>query len=158
MEIFTSYKEMQESQSERYNAFSNKYMFYAFSEDQLKEGLEQFNLGAIPKEQLGEYITNIGAGGFVLKEHTQELMDLLTLFSQEEKAAFDNDKEGSGFIKEAFLYELGNHEYCITGDLEETLEALGLTREDIATRPNIKNGMFEALKEYQADTSEDWYI
>ena len=45
-----------------------------------------------------------------------------------------------------FSYELENHEYVLTGDLEETLEALNLTPKDFKEHPNLKKGLDLAEK------------
>ena len=48
-----------------------------------------------------------------------------------------------------FNYELANHEYCITWDITDTLESLGLTREDIENNKNLKNGLEKAIKRFK---------
>jgi hypothetical protein len=51
-----------------------------------------------------------------------------------------------------FLYELANHEYCITYDLEDTLDALALTVDEINADPRLLHGLEKALKQYLKDT------
>ena len=65
---------------------------------------------------------------------------------QERAAAIAEDKDGSGFIFDMFRYELSNHEYSYTGDLGETLDALGFTLEEINARPPLLNGLHMAAE------------
>ena len=64
--------------------------------------------------------------------------------------AFAADPDGSGFIQAAFSYELGNHEYIVTGDLRDTLAALGFTAEQVRTDPRLTAGLKLALQRYSA--------
>jgi hypothetical protein len=45
-----------------------------------------------------------------------------------------------------FVYELGNHEYSYTGDIDETLDALGFTIEDIKNDERLEKGLLLAMK------------
>ena len=66
----------------------------------------------------------------------------------EMQAAIRNDIDGSGFIKDMFFYELANHEYCITYDLEATLDALNLTEDQVMENPRLMKGLKLAREEY----------
>ena len=63
------------------------------------------------------------------------------------KEAIASDPTGEGFIKDMFLYELANHEYCITYELDDTLYALDLTLEEIEKDPRLKLGLQLAKNE-----------
>lgn len=80
---------------------------------------------------------------------------------KEMQEAIDNDKTGEGFIKEMFKYELANHEYCITYELDDTLDALGLTIEEINNNQALKHGLElarkEYLKSYEREDDEEEY-
>ena len=71
---------------------------------------------------------------------------------REKKEAIAADTTGDGIIKDMFLYELANHEYCITYDLEDTLDALALTVDEINADPRLLHGLEKALKQYLKDT------
>ena len=58
------------------------------------------------------------------------------------------DTTGDGFIFDMFVYELANHEYCITYDLEDTLDALGLTPEEVNADKRLSHGLNKAIKTY----------
>ena len=63
-------------------------------------------------------------------------------------AAINSDPEGTGLIPDMFLYELANHEYCITYDLEPTLAALQLTEDEVLNDDRLLNGLKLAKAEY----------
>jgi hypothetical protein len=53
--------------------------------------------------------------------------EMLIRHKRERAEAFKDDE----FAYDAFLYELANHEFCITYEYEPTLDALGLTEDDL---------------------------
>jgi hypothetical protein len=54
-------------------------------------------------------------------------------------------KHGDDYLFEMFNYELANHEYSYTQDLTDTLEALGLTMEDINADPRMADALKRAI-------------
>lgn len=98
-------------------------LFFAFSKSQFKEGMESIGLTETDKDK----IYSIGSGGFLLK--TKE-KDFNELFDNTNKALKEFLQVPEN-IKEALIYELKNHEYCINYELEPTLNALGLNEEEI---------------------------
>ncbi len=52
-----------------------------------------------------------------------------------------------------FLYELGNHEYDVTMDLDETLAALDYTMDAIQADPRLSHGLERARLEILGATS-----
>jgi hypothetical protein len=73
----------------------------------------------------------------------KNIMDHRTVAWHEKEMAdaIAADKTGEGFIFEMFDYELGNHEYVYTCDISDTLDALGLTIEDLAKNPALRAGL-----------------
>lgn len=63
------------------------------------------------------------------------------------KAAMDADETGEGFIYEAMLYELENHEYCITMDAEDAFRTLRLSYEDVLQDDRLRRGFQKAHNE-----------
>lgn len=98
-------------------------LFFAFSKSQFKEGMESIGLTETDKDK----IYSIGAGGFLLKTKAKEF-DAIFENTNKELKEFLQVPEN---LKEALIYELKNHEYCITYQLEPTLSALGLNEEEI---------------------------
>ena len=117
---------------------------FAFSNKQFEEMKEK--LGVKDNSEL----ISIGAGGFIRKTDEKALDELINGKEKRMKEAIAEDKTGEGFIKDMFLYELANHEYCITYDLRDTLEALDLTINEIMEDPRLKLGLELARNEYLA--------
>ena len=111
------YRELRERQQSEFNKFPIK---YAFTDEQLKNGLKELGL----KETDTDKVVSIGlGGGFVKKTDVNNLLKMVKKHKSELIEVISKDKTGEGFIKEMFLYELGNREYCITRELDETIDA-----------------------------------
>ncbi len=111
------YKELRERQQAEFNKFPIK---YAFTDEQFKTSMKELGL----KETDTDKVVSIGVGGgFVRKTDVDNLLKMVKRHESELNDAINQDKTGEGFIKEMFLYELGNREYCITRELDETIEA-----------------------------------
>lgn len=77
--------------------------------------------------------------------------DYSTLINEQQK----EHMKDFDFLKSAFRYELANHEFCITYELDDTLDALLLTYEQVNSDPVMKKALLEAKKEYLKNC-EDW--
>lgn len=116
-------------------------MFFAFSNKQFAEGMEK--LGLKPEDT--DKIYKLGStGGFYRRSDSEALFNMFTRHTEEMEKAIEADKTGDGFIYDMFNYELANHEYCITYDREPTLDALGMTEEDLLNDPRLLHGMNKA--------------
>ena len=133
------YLELKKENQKKFNDFAkdNVYWIFAFSENDFTKKLHENNLKR-------DEITSIGAGGFIKTSMLPEYIKLYKSLTNEIEAIKDNDEE----LKKAFMYELANHEYCITYDLDDTLEALGLTRKQLQDDVRLALIMNEACKEY----------
>jgi hypothetical protein len=101
-----------------------KGIFYAFSDDQFNEGIA--NIG-ITKDEVKEKLYNLGGGGYILKSESKDMERMLQNASDELDAILNDKKQ----LLDALSYELMNHEYCITYDTSDALDALGLNESDI---------------------------
>ena len=137
-----SYKNIRDRQQKEYNEFSKDKVFYAFNEKQFNEGLKKLKAN---KKELVQFIS----GGFIKKTDLKDLKELLKGHSQEIEDYITLDKTGNEFIYQMFKYELRNHEYNITHDLEDTLKSLNITGEEIELKENLKQGLLKAIKEYE---------
>lgn len=137
-----AYVEMKERHQKRVNDLPIK---FAFSMQQFREAMESWGLTENDTDKIYKMG---GTSGFYRREDSKLIFSTLEENQIEMKAAISNDLDGSGFIKDMFLYELGNHEYCITYDLEPTLDALGLTEDEVLNNPALVNGLKLARKEY----------
>lgn len=145
-----TYRQMQERQQREYSEFTKGKVLYAFSEKQFAEGCAKLG---IAREDAGQRLVAIAPGGAILKEHAQALHDMFERFQEEQDAAIAADPDGNGFIYGMFNYELANHEYSYTGEIDETLDACGLTWEEVQASPKLLNGLKRAMQ-YQRDNAE----
>ena len=130
------YKELKEKQQAEFDNFPIK---FAFSREQEKKGLEELGL-ASANEAIG-----IGGGGFIRESDKQAFYDMLERLDKEHTQMLENPK----YVVDMFKYELANHEYGYTYDLEPTLEACGLTIEEVNNNLILKKGLAAALEEYE---------
>jgi hypothetical protein len=126
-------------------------MFFAFNRKQFDEGMEK--LGLKPNETDKIYSLK-GTGGYYRKSDAKALYDMFDRHQQEKEAAIAADTTGEGYIYQMFVYELANHEYCITYDLEPTLDACGLTLEEVQSNPALLAGLKKAKTDYLANYDE----
>ena len=117
-------------------------MGFAFSNEQFEKMKEE--LGVKENSEL----LSIGAGGFIRKTDKEAFNELFNNKAKRIDEAIAEDKTGEGFIKDMFLYELANHEYCITYDLEDTLYALDLTYDEVMNDERLLRGLTLAKNEY----------
>ena len=99
--------------------------FFAFSQDQLKEGMEKIGVMDVKK------LIGLGAGMVCLREHEDKLLNGLEAINQK---GIELDLAENG--KKAIIHrELANHECQIGGDITpcvEKLESYPITRDEIA--------------------------
>lgn len=138
-----NYKELKEKHQKEFNEFP---MFFAFSNKQFSEAMKK--IGLDPHKDTDK-IYSFGAGGYYKKTDSGKLKELINRHKEEVKNAIESDKTGEGYIYQMFNYELGNHEYGWTKDLEDTLNALELTMEQINDHPALLNGLNKALENYE---------
>tara|TARA_R110002110_G_scaffold2750_2_gene13174 strand:+ start:141 stop:536 length:396 start_codon:yes stop_codon:yes gene_type:complete len=117
-----TYNELKEKHQTSRDAFTG--IFYAFSNSQFNEGMAK--LGLSGDTDLRK-IASIGNGGYLLKEKSQAFQDLIKSFSRDMDKLRANPPE----LLAALIYELRNHEYCITYDPKDALYALGLTEAEV---------------------------
>ena len=116
----------------------------AFSQQQFQQMMEKWGLTLNDTDK----ICSIGGGCYIRKADIAAFTTLINKTAAELKNAITADLTGDGFIFDMFVYELANHEYCITYDLEDTLDALGLTAEQINADKRLTHGLNKAIKHY----------
>lgn len=142
------YAEMKERHQKRINALP---LMFAFSQQQFREGMERWGL----TENDTDKIYKLSAtGGFYQRKDSTLIFSAFEQNDDEMAEAIQADPDGTGFIKDMFLYELANHEYCITYDLEPTLEALNYSEDDVLNDERLLNGLKLAKAEYLRSASE----
>lgn len=137
-----TYKAMKERHQEEVNALP---LAFAFSKEQYRAKLDAWNI--TEEEANNGAILGIGGGGFIRSSDRDLVIGTFERIHDEEQAAIAADTTGDGFIYQMFLYELNNHEFSYTGDVEETLAALQLTADDINGNEALQHGLKRAVKE-----------
>lgn len=118
-------------------------IMWAFSDEQFAEGMQKLGL----KETDTDKIYSVSNGGFVRKDSWRAFEMMIMRHERERAEAFKDDE----FAYDAFLYELANHEFCITYEYEPTLAALGLTEDDLrAYNSRLYKIMIQAKNDYMA--------
>lgn len=148
MNKINQYLELKEKHQQEFNKFP---MGFAFSYEQFKEGMEKLGLTMNDTDK----VFGIFGGGFVRKSDEKAFNEMNKRHRQEEKEAIKNDLTGEGYIKDMFEYELSNHEYGYTFDIEETLNAVGITIDEINNSENLKHGLELALSRYEENEEEE---
>ena len=134
------YSKMRARHQEEFNAFP---MFFAFDEQQFSEGMRR--LGLRPSD-MNQVYTIAGTGGFYRKCDAPKLHEIFARHRRELRDAIATDKTGEGFIYDMFVCELKNHEFAYTGNVQETLDALGITADFMDDMPQLRLGLSEACK------------
>ena len=111
---------------------------FAFNQKQFEEMMT--NWGLTPDDT--DKIYSIGGGGYIRKSDSEAMHKMFERHELERKMA---RKHGDDYLFEMFNYELANHEYCITHDLTDTLDALGLTIEEINADPKMADALKRAI-------------
>ena len=117
-------------------------MMFAFSDKQFEEGMEKLGL---KKEDTDKVYASFG-GGFYRKTDAEELRNMFSRQDKEMKDAIAGDLKGDGFILDMFKYELANHEYGYTREIDSTLDALGYTIDEISADNKLLKGLLEAMR------------
>lgn len=116
------YWKLKNEKQQLYNDFSNKYIFYAYNQEQFKDGLNKLNC----KES---DLVSVYPGTFLLKEKRNDFNELFKSLDISEILKNDID-----LMESAIYEELNNHEYIILFDPQTTIETvyneLGLSPED----------------------------
>lgn len=134
------YKEFSDRVMEEVNALP---LGFAFSNKQFEEMMNEWGLTVDDTDKI--YKLGI-SGGFYRKEDSQLIKDTLARHEKEFQDEIAADPDGTNFIYDMFVYELRNHEYSYTGDIDETLDALGFTIEDIKNDERLEKGLLLAMK------------
>jgi len=136
------YNELRDRQQKEYNAFP---VAFAFSNEQFDNEMIRFGLKPTDTNK----VVSIGYGGFIRKSDLNDYKAMLKRHQMQREKAIAEDKDGLGYVKDMFDYELANHEYGYTYDLEPTLDALGLTIEEINKDKKLMKGLQSALRRYK---------
>lgn len=130
----SKYTELKSKHQKEVDAFP---FGFAFNQKQFNEMMEKW--GLTPDDT--DKIYKLGGGGYVRKTDSDAMHEMFERHAAEHEAAMQDDE----YLYQMFYYELANHEYSYTGDLDETLEALGLTMEEINADPRMERALNKAI-------------
>lgn len=133
------YQTLKEKQSKEFNALPMK---AAFGEEQFKSMMAKWNL-SMNEEDLKK-VASLGCGAFCLAKDTHLFVEMSERHEKELKNFLSTD-EG---LKDAFIYEFGNHECGYTFDPTDAVVALGFTMKEVRASERINNVFQEAWNEY----------
>lgn len=133
------YAELRNRQQAEFNALP---LGFAFSNEQFNRMMKGWGLDP---EKDCDKIYRIPGGGFVQKKDHAHLHEVMNRHDKELQEAIAADTTGDGFVYDMFLYELRNHEFGYTGEIEDTLDALGYTSEEIEADARLKHGLSRAI-------------
>ena len=133
------YRELKSKHQKEVDAFP---FGFAFNQKQFDEMMLKW--GLTPDDT--DKIYKIGGGGYIRKTDSDAMNEMFSRHEAERRAAMQDDE----YLYQMFNYELANHEYGYTQDLTDTLEALGLTMNEI----NADSRMADALKRAIAEQED----
>lgn len=139
-----AYATLKAEHQKRVNALPIK---FAFSNAQFGKAMQELGLSPADTDK----VYKLGStGGFYRREDSALIFGTFAQNEKEMQEAIAADPDGSGFVKDMFLYELDNHEFGYTGDLEDTLDALGYTEDEVENNPALRRGLHIAVQEIWA--------
>ena len=124
----------------------NEFPFgWAFSESQFNDMMIN-KFGLTPEDT--DKIYSIGGGGYIRKCDSDAMHEMIERHTQERETAMRENKDD--YLYHMFDYELGNHEYTYTYELDDTLDALGLTMADINADMRMYDALMRAIRHQES--------
>ena len=149
-----------------YNQLSDKYLFWAFNQDQFDDGIAKLEASIGGKAGKDWKVTSVGAGGYC---YTPKVKEVCAASRGGKKAVIANLGHND-FTRGAFLYEMCNHEYPINwqGDWDvcacftrkEPIYGEDKTYRDYLSEAGYGEDVILAYKEAREECfkkTADWY-
>lgn len=141
------YKIIKDRQQKEVNELP--YLF-AFDDEQFKKGLEKLGLS----ENETDKLIYLGDNIYLKRTDLPKVEEVNKRHKEEIEREIKADVVGDKFIKDMFLYEMNNHEYGYTNEIEPILEVLNITEYDLRKNENLRNGLMLA-KQYYIDKDKE---
>lgn len=141
------YKIIKDRQQKEVNELP--YLF-AFDDEQFKKGLEKLGLN----ENETDKLIYLGDNIYLKRTDLPKVEEVNKRHKEEIEREIKADVVGDKFIKDMFLYEMNNHEYGYTNEIEPILEVLNITEYDLRKNENLRNGLMLA-KQYYIDKDKE---
>ena len=132
------YSELRRENQDTFDAFPKG---YAFNDAQFVEMMEKFGLEVGDTDK----IIRMGGGCFIRKADKKAFDEMFEGLEKKMAKAMEDDE----FLIDAIVYELGNHEYCITHSIYPTVDALGLDISDARHWSCLTVGRKRYIIEYE---------
>jgi hypothetical protein len=135
------YATLREKHQREMNAFP---LGFAFNKKQFVEMMKKWGLSPDDTDK----ICHVGMGSYVRKSDADAFHKMIDRHEKEREEAIRENKDD--YLYHMFNYELANHEYSYTGELDDTLDALGLTMEEINADARMVDALRRAMQ-YQME-------
>ena len=132
----SKYTELKAKHQAEVNAFP---FGFAFNQSQFDEMMKKWGLKPTDIRE----ILSIGGGGYIRRSDADAFKEMMSRHKIQMKMAMKKNEDD--FLFHMFNYELANHEYCITYELDDTLDALGLTIDEINSNPKMADALKRAI-------------
>lgn len=130
----SKYTDLKSKHQSEVNAFP---FGFSFNKEQYDEMMAKWGLKSTDRSQ----IIYMDRGCFVRKSDYEAMKEMFDRHETERKVAMQDDE----YLFQMFNYELANHEYCYTYELDDTLDALGLTIDEINADPRMADALKRAI-------------
>lgn len=132
----SKYTELKAKHQAEVNAFP---LGFAFNQSQFDEMMKKWDLKPTDIRE----ILSIGGGGYIRRSDADAFKAIMGRHEIEMRMAMKKNEDD--FLFHMFNYELANHEYCYTYELDDTLDALGLTIDEINADPIMADALKRAI-------------
>lgn len=129
------YKELKLKHQKEVDAFP---FGFAFSDKQFAEMMAKWGLAKDDTDK----IYSIGGGGYILKTDSKAMDEMFA----RHRAELKEFRKQPDNLYQMFVYEMFNHEYAISYDDEEVLDACGITLEELGVDKMIHEVYRDACK------------
>ena len=140
------YKEYLKHRSSEIDNFD---IIFAFSKEQLEEGIKK--LGVSSKYEL----ISVGCGGFIRKEDKDSYVTMISNLNKELQKYIEEDDI---FVVQMFKTEMSNLEYGISYDDGEIISSCGLSLDRFCSDSRLQRLFGWASDEYLSDYNRMWGI
>lgn len=132
------------------------YIKFAFGKEQIAKVFSDWGLKY--PDDIDKVDSFYGAGDIILKEDVPKYKQWYKDTNEKLDKEFDESMKDKEFVKDMFIYELGNHEWQISGDDWDTLDACGLSEEEVENDDFLREIWAESKKEYwKMCVENDWF-
>ena len=132
-----TYTQFKNNNFKEYDKFISKNVFFAFSENQFKKGLDRLGVSE-------NAICCLNNGGYMLKSASNQRKQIIKKYYKNQRKYLSNFKN----LLSALMYEMKNHECFYTGDLMEGVEALGFKEKDLYKNKKLQKAYNICVKNY----------